>query len=501
MEYMKAGQDNSKSGIKETMVVLYQCPDSVYPDAPFHPSDDFPEYPFKGLKSKIPNRIYRSIREIFRYLCMDIDNYDTSSWNPLGELIQPGDHVLIKPNLVRHIHLLGKELTSVVTHGSIIRAVLDYVSIALKGKGTITIGDAPLQTTDFEQLLHLTGLVQVVKFYHNHSDIEIKVVDFRRERAEKDGKGIVFSRLSLVGDPLGYTTIDLGSESKLAEVSSRFRGFRVTNYNPDEMTLHHNLRRHEYLVANSVLSADVVINLPKLKTHKKAGVTISLKNIIGINGSKDWLPHHTVGSSEEGGDEYRFKDLRKRVLSKLTDVIERTKSKTWRDLAYFAWRSLYFTRHIFPYKDKYFEGDWYGNDTTWRTILDSNRILLYANKKGEIQPIIQRKYFSLVDGVIAGEGEGPMATTPKKCGVIAAGFEPAILDAICSCLMGFDWRKIPSIRNALDQKLFSPFSLNDIKLVSNSPRWLSLSGIIDANLQFRPSNGWRDYVELQKKST
>jgi hypothetical protein len=53
-----------------------------------------------------------------------------------------------------------------------------------------------------------------------------------------------------------------------------------------------------------VLSADLVVNLPKLKTHKKTGVTLALKNLVGINGDKNWLPHHSQGSVEKGGDEY-----------------------------------------------------------------------------------------------------------------------------------------------------------------------------------------------------
>ena len=32
-------------------------------------------------------------------------------------------------------------------------------------------------------------------------------------------------------------------------------------------------------------------SLPKLKTHKKAGITCALKNLIGINGNKEYLPH------------------------------------------------------------------------------------------------------------------------------------------------------------------------------------------------------------------
>ena len=34
---------------------------------------------------------------------------------------------------------------------------------------------------------------------------------------------------------------------------------------------------NEYCISNTILDADVIINIPKLKTHKKAGITVCLK--------------------------------------------------------------------------------------------------------------------------------------------------------------------------------------------------------------------------------
>lgn len=63
----------------------------------------------------------------------------------------------------------------------------------------------------------------------------------------------------------------------------------------------HHVGVHQYLLAKAVLEADVVINLPKLKTHKKAGVTCALKNLIGIHGNKEYSPHHRVGDPRPEG--------------------------------------------------------------------------------------------------------------------------------------------------------------------------------------------------------
>ena len=44
--------------------------------------------------------------------------------------------------------------------------------------------------------------------------------------------------------------------------------------------------------------------MPKPKCHRKAGMTSALKNFVGANVRKEFLPHHTMGSIKEGGDEY-----------------------------------------------------------------------------------------------------------------------------------------------------------------------------------------------------
>src|SRR5205823_2914941 len=101
-----------------------------------------------------------------------------------------------------------------------------------------------------------------------------------------------------------YELIDRGKESFLEEVSDRADRFRVTCYDPRLMAAHHRTGKHEYLVSRKVFDADLLINLPKMKTHIKAGLTGALKNLIGINGHKEFLPHHIRGSSESGGDCY-----------------------------------------------------------------------------------------------------------------------------------------------------------------------------------------------------
>src|SRR5204862_7312974 len=71
-----------------------------------------------------------------------------------------------------------------------------------------------------------------------------------------------------------------------------------------ETNTQHRGEQHDYLLCRTPMAADVFINLPKLKTHKKVGVTCALKNLVGINANKNWLPHHTEGAPEQGGDQF-----------------------------------------------------------------------------------------------------------------------------------------------------------------------------------------------------
>ena len=54
-------------------------------------------------------------------------------------------------------------------------------------------------------------------------------------------------------------------------------------------------------------------------------------------------------------------------------------------------------------------GNWYGNDTTWRMVIDLNRILMYAQSSGCLQAKPARRMFCIVDGIVGGDGNGSWA--------------------------------------------------------------------------------------------
>ena len=472
--------------------VAVQSVDPGYPSTPpFDPSVSYPEYQGRCISTQ-PNSVYEGIRNLLFLLGMDKEHFGTPEWNPLSAVIRPGDSVLIKPNIVRHYNPLGHDTRSLITHGSVVRAVADYALMAMKGQGDLIIGDAPVQSCNFSEAVSLSGLSSVLDYYRSRG-IEVRLRDFRLVVSRQSGTA---SRKQSLGDPSGFTIVDLGEKSlhHKAHVPEKYR---VTNYDPAFMQQYHNRENHAYMVANSVLAADVVISLPKLKTHRKAGITVTLKNNVGINVHKDCLPHHTKGSVAEGGDEYLHRSFFKRLAVAFSEFEDVRNTERVRKIIRLPKRVLYKFAQ-FTARDPYFEGSWYGNQTLFKTVIDLNHILLYAERSGDRRPReLPRRFLSIVDGVIAGEAEGPLAPTPKPAGVIVAGFNPAAVDLICCRLMDFDWHKIPILSQAV--RSFASFDPEDIVVFSNDEcfrgRLMKMEN--RSFFSFEAPQGWKGRVELR----
>jgi uncharacterized protein (DUF362 family) len=488
-----------KSRLDDAVVAVYHTPViSAYPGhTPFHPPEAYPEYPFQTPLDET-NNVYRYVRQTFLLLGLDAAHAGTPLWNPLGELIHPGDQVLLKPNLVKDRHNKGLDPLSMITHGSVVRAVLDYAYLALKGQGKILLGDSPLQRTNMSEVLRINGLDGVIDFYSHTSKVNFEFLDFRLEQALYS-TGMIIEKKQLGGADGGYLPVDLEKTSYLDDISHRYKNFRVTDYDRLGMVQHHNLDSHQYLIPHAVLDSNVVLNIPKLKTHRKVGISVSLKNLVGINGHKDWLPHHSNLSSQEGGDEYLHPSRRKRLDTAFDERIDIIPQR-WKKYVYrFGRLALRLSGWVVPFPDPYFEGSWWGNDTLWRTALDLNRILLYADKGGSLQPQPQRAYLSLVDGLLAGEGEGPIEPTPRWCGLVIAGFNPALLDSLCARIMGFEPARIPLVHHALEQAwLLPPGTADRARVVSNDPVFQEiLNWHRKDSLAFSPPRGWTGHIELE----
>jgi len=479
----------------------------VYPEEiPFNSSIQYPEYPKLGI-SKDYNSIYDAIRTTLVLLGLDKENIGTPKWNPLGEIIQPGDKVVIKPNFVLSSHKKGGDLYSVITHPSIIRPLVDYTYIALKGTGRIIIADAPQMDCNFIELLEKTRLGSIKEIYKKELNFDIDIFDLRNFwlDASYDFKGSGSrDRHKLPGDPLGNTIINLGKESQFYGLDNQ--KYYGADYNRNETQKHHKGKLQEYSISKTILSADVVISLPKLKVHKKVGVTLNLKGFVGISTNKNYLVHYKLGSPDEKGDQYpdgALSPRRRRVikLQRKTHDIFLSKLNPFTDFLYGLLESSAKIVLIPLLVDKVTNidaGDWFGNDSAWRMVADLTKILIYADKEGTIQETPVRRLFCLVDGIIGGENQGPLIPDNKKCGLIVAGFNPLAVDLTCTRLMGFDYKKIKMLSRLLDNSDQFFVSLSKINIHSNE-NLVDLLNFENKNKYFNfvPPFGWRGYIEIE----
>jgi len=392
--------------------------------------------------------VYAAVRSALLALGLDRAHAGTERWNPLAELVPRGGRVVLKPNFIRHWNPLeGQSVESVVTHGSLVRALADYAFLAVGSEGEVEIAEAPQQDCSFEAIRRIAGLDALVSHYEQTLGRALPVIDLRREAVEfRDG--VIWRRWPLAGDPRGYRAVDLGAASCFSGSGLDPRRFRGADYDPGPTTEHHTGGRHEYLVSESVLSADLVVNLPKMKTHKKTGVTLALKNLVGINGDKNWLPHHCAGSVGGGGDEFPGESVAAKLRSLAYDFAKlRLARGHWRRLVRLARRVESRTRG----SDFIRAGNWYGNQTTWRMCLDLNLLLYYSDTEGlrleASQPV--RRVLTVLDGVVAGEGNGPLAPVAVPAGVVLASLDPVALDLAAMRLMGLDEQQVPKVREAM----------------------------------------------------
>src|SRR5262245_8660741 len=362
---------------------------------------------------------------------------------PFGRMIPRGARVLIKPNLVLHENEGPWGIDPLVTHQSLIRAVVEGALRA--GPSEVLIGDAPLQGCDFQRLLSVTGLGAWADRLMRVEPAFKGIRDFRRTTC------VFVNGVRLAAESLQpeerFVLFDLGRNSLLEPVTHGRDAFRVTCYDPRLLARTHAPGRHQYLIAKEVIEADVIINLPKLKTHKKAGITCALKNLIGINGNKEYLPHHRRGGSQTGGDCYPNYNVIKSALEYSADQENMTSSfvmaKVWHGVGRQFIRALRLTGDRVGA-----DGSWSGNDTIWRTCLDLNRILLYGRPDGAMAGQPQRRVFHVVDAVVAGQGDGPLRPQPLPLGLILAGHSAAAVDRVGAHLLGYDPEKLSIVREA-----------------------------------------------------
>ena len=420
-----------------------------------------------------------------------------------ADYVRSGDRVVLKPNWVKEHderHPGPDQWEHVVTHPAVIEAVIRWVAAQLNGEGSIIVCDAPQTDSSFSTLSRYCGLDEMIgRCRADFPGPKIELLDLRPEEWHAFD-GVTVSKTQLPGDPLGDTFVALNEASEFVGFSGNGQLFGAS-FNMDETNERHQGERHEYMLCRTPMDADVFINLPKLKTHKKVGLTCALKNLVGINANKNWLPHHTEGTPDQGGDQF---------------PAATTKAKLEHSWMGRAKRLVYgrplLSRLLVPLKKvgRLFFGDtqkvvrsgnWHGNDTCWRMVLDLNKCLFDFDGEGQ-QRKRPMRYLAIVDGIVGGEGNGPMAPDRKPCGTIIAGTHPAAVDMTAAMVMGFDWQRIRLLKNcfSMKERSFVSFQPSEIHVSSNKPEWAGPLGQATGWFQFSPHFGWVGAIEREPES-
>ena len=502
-------------------VAAVRAQKAEYPTAaPYHPSEKFPEYPFGENLSSEPNFVYIAVRQLFYELGYDLENYGKPEWNPLGFLIEPGMTIVLKPNFVRSRHYDGKDPFGMITHPSVLRAIADYCRIALKGRGSLVIADAPNFDADFNELLELTKLPEIVDFYASFPGPNLAVYDLRDYWGKTrvsflETRHMPSCRRKLAGDPQGNIVVNLREKSALYNHPHPERFYGAV-FDRQETIRHHSGERQEYEVARTVMNADVVISVPKMKVHKRSGVTLNIKGLVGICTNKNFLVHYILGEPRDGGDQIPDDFLSPKetkilkferwmydnFLSQRSIPLEMIHRMIFGVFYLKAGRSLGFK--IAKEKRLLEPGNWYGNDSTWRMATDLLKVICFSDKEGKLHNKLQRKLFSVVDGIVGGENKGPMLPDPKLAGTLIGGENYLAVDVVTARLMGFDPQKLKVYRYLLDDKEFDYgiSGCEDIEVLSDDLKWRDcLSNREDSFLSFKPYPSWVGQIEINQKES
>ena len=464
----------------------------------FRPSKKYPEYIFDEISVE-RNMIYDAVREAFIEMQFDKERINKQDWNPLKDIVKPGMTVLVKPNMVMDSNHSGGGTDCLYTNPAVVAPVLDFVIKALDKSGKIIVGDAPVQECDFEKLICESGYKDLIAYYKNKG-INIELVDFRGVISSvKDG--IYYSS---VQPKATGKVVDLGKESEFYSLEESLKKrLRITNYNPDKVCCHHVDDTNEYMISSYVLDADVILNMPKPKTHRIAGMTAALKNFVGVNVRKEYLPHHTIGDYKMGGDESNINGKILNCRSYCIDQKNRAQDAGKYFKSLFWLNGVRFFSRLMNGLSQYREGCWYGNRTISKTVVDVNKIVYYADKEGVIRDTPQRNILIVADMIVCGEGNGPLCPTPYKMGIIGLGSNPVCFDEVVAKFMGFEALKIPTIveaKNTAGKKheLFNERESRKIKIYSNVEEY-NVENIDnlkkDALYNLKPANGWIGHIE------
>jgi hypothetical protein len=242
-----------------------------YPEAEYYfsPDEHYPEYPFAHLSPK-PNSVYRMLRELFREMRLDLPHYGTADWNPLGEWIERGQTVFALVNFVTERRPMQSraDFDAMLTHPSVIRAVLDYIIIATGDAALVNFGNSPVQSARMDKLIEQNEAICLREFYLRHAGRDVGPRDLRLYISQVNAFGARGSThvLNLEAE----VTFDLGTSSLLDTLPERaFSEFRIEDYGSDATSAYHRKGSHLYKVHKDAVDCDVISMWPSSRRTER----------------------------------------------------------------------------------------------------------------------------------------------------------------------------------------------------------------------------------------
>ena len=111
---------------------------------------------------------------------------------------------------------------------------------------------------------------------------------------------------------------------------------------------------------------------------------------------------------------------------------------------------------------------------------------------------------TIIDGVLAGEGEGPLAPNDVPLGAILAGTDPVAVDLLAVRLMGFDEQKLAKLREPMADegpRITAVRSESDVRVgeVSRDSAQVEDRRLDEISWErsFVPHAGWVGHVERE----
>ena len=145
-------------------------------------------------------------------------------------------------------------------------------------------------------------------------------------------------------------------------------------------------------------------------------------------------------------------------------------------------------------------GAWPGNDTIWRMVAD-----LYEGMQ-----LKKRNYFTVIDGIIGGEGQGPFCPTSKCSSTLIASNNLLYADIVASRYMGFDPKKIKYLEHFIKRNnwiwtmIFKSFVMEiiwNISFLLKQDTRISMSHLCGKKLSGQETRNKSDNSLFQKTIT